>query len=370
MKKSGLAFTYVLPLILPLAVASCGDTIILQGDDPGVIRTVAGGSEGVAQSGSSALEVTIVQPHQVIALETGGFYILETGYNRLLYVDATGRVDRIAGSGQAGFAGDGSDAREALLNGPLGFDVDTHGDIYIADTYNHRIRMIDTAGVIRTVAGSDQVGFSGDGLPATEAALDKPSDVAVDPAGRLFISDMGNNRIRTVDEEGIIRTIAGTGGYGYNGEGIPAEYANLLFPSGLDVDSRGDVYVAVAGHHRVRMIDTEGTITTVAGSSVSGFGGDGGPATSASLNDPQDVFLTENGGGFYIADSGNNRIRFVDSDGIIYTVAGNGDAGYNGDGLFATEASLDSPSGVFLDVFDNLYIADTDNFRIRRVPFP
>lgn len=355
---------------LALTLTSCGDTIILQGDNPGVISTVAGGSLGIAETGSNALDVNIVQPNQVIGLDMGDFYILETGYSRLLYVDSRGVVERIAGNGEGGFAGEGIDARGAMLNAPEGFDIDLQGNIYIADTFNHRIRMIDGSNIIRTVAGSDQVGFSGDGLPATDAALFKPSDVAVDPLGRLFISDLGNQRIRMVDEDGIIQTIAGTGDYGYNGDGIPAEFANVLFPSGIDIDLQGNVYVAVAGHNRVRMIDTDGTITTVAGSSTSGFDGDGGLATSASLDYPRDVFLTRTGEGFYIADSDNNRIRFVDSNGIIYTVAGNGEDGYNGDGIFATEASLHYPSGISLDVFQNLYIADTDNFRIRRVPFP
>jgi hypothetical protein len=368
MKMNGL--TYV--LCLAMTLTSCGDTIILQGDNPGVISTIAGGSVGIAETGSNALEVNIVRPNQVIGLEMGGVYILETGYSRLLYVDSRGVVERIAGNGEGGFAGEGIDAREALLNAPEGFDIDSQGNIYIADTYNHRIRMIDGSNIIRTVAGSDQLGFSGDGLPATEATLFKPSDVAVDPIGRLFISDLGNHRIRMVDENGIIQTIAGTGNFSFNGEGILAEFANILFPSGIDVDSRGNVYVAVAGHDRVRMIDVDGTrtITTVAGSSSSGFDGDGGLATSASLNYPRDVFLTRIGEGFYIADSDNNRIRFVDFNGIIYTVAGNGEDGYNGDGIFATEASLHYPSGISLDVFNNLYIADTDNFRIRRVPFP
>jgi len=357
-------------LCLSLTLTSCGDTVILQGDNPGVISTVAGGSSGIAETGLNALDINIVQPNQVIGLDMGDFYILETGYHRLLYVDSRGVVERIAGNGEGGFAGEGVDAKEAMMNHPEGFDVDPRGNVYIADTFNHRIRMIDDSNVIRTVAGSDQIGYAGDGLPATEAALFKPTDVAVDQLGRLFISDFGNQRIRMVDEGGIIHTISGTGDFGYNGEGIPAEFANILFPSGIDVDPQGNVYIAVAGHNRVRMIDTDGTITTVAGTNTSGFDGDGGLATSASLNYPRDVFLTRFGEGFYIADSDNHRIRFVDSNGIIYTVAGNGDDGYNGDGLFATEASLHYPSGVSLDLFNNLYIADTDNFRIRRVPFP
>jgi len=356
--------------ILCLSVLSCGDTIILQGDNPGVIRTVAGGGEGIAQSGSSAIDVTIVQPRQVIALDMGDFYILETGFNRLLYVDSRGQVERIAGDVRAGFAGDGGNAGNALFNSPRGFDIDDEGNIYIADTYNNRVRMIDPSGSITTIAGSSEVGFSGDGLPATEAGLFKPNDVAIDPFGRIYITDLGNNRIRMVDEDGVIWTVAGTGNYNFNGDGIPAEFANIYDAMGIDSDREGNIYIAVSGHNRVRMIDKSGTITTVAGSGVQGFSGDGESATDATLNHPKDVFLRNDGRGFYIADTGNHRVRFVDDNGNISSVAGNGDDGYNGDGLFATEASLDGPSGIWMDLFNNLYIADTDNFRIRKIPLP
>jgi DNA-binding beta-propeller fold protein YncE len=357
-------------LILCLCLLSCGETIILEGDNPGVIRTVAGGGAGIAQSGSDAVAVNIVQPWQVIALDMGDFYILETGFNRLLYVDSRGKIERIGGDGQAGFRGDGGNARDALFNSPRGIDIDDDGNVYIADTYNNRVRMIDPSGTITTIAGSDLVGFSGDGLPATEAALFKPYDIAVDPFGKIYITDLGNRRIRMVDENGIIWTIGGTGNYSFNGDGFSAEFANILDPMGIDLDRLGNVYFAVSAHHRVRMINTAGTITTVAGNGIAGFNEDGQSALGASLNYPTDVFIRGDGRGFYIADSHNHRIRYVDSEGNISSVAGNGEDGYNGDGLFATEANLDGPSGIWLDIFSNLFIADTDNFRIRKIPFP
>lgn len=366
MKRKG----RVVLLMLCLIPLSCGDTLLIQGDSPGVISTVAGGAVEVAQTGASALEVTIVLPGQVIAGDDGDFYILETGFNRLLYVDSGGKLTRIAGNTTSGFSGDGGDALDALLASPLGFDIDSDGNIYIADTGNHRVRMIDTSGKIRTIAGTDVPGFYGDGLAAEEAGLFKPTDVVAGPKGMIYISDFGNNRIRMIDTDGIIQTICGTGDYSFNGNAIPAVEANLSQPSGLDIDSQGNLYIAVTGYHRVRMIDTSGEIFTLAGSGSPGFGGDGEQAISAQLNEPVDVFVMDDGRGFYIADRRNQRVRFVDDNGMIFTVAGNGESGYNGDGLFATEASLYEPSGISVDIFDNLYIADKDNYRIRRVPFP
>jgi sugar lactone lactonase YvrE len=357
-------------LVLSLFILSCGETTILQGDNPGVISTVAGGGTEEPKTGSSALEVDLYKPSQVIGLSEGDFYFLETGHHRLFYVNSMEEVERIAGSSTIGFGGDGGDAREALFNKPAGLDRDHQGDIYIADTYNHRIRKIDQSGIINTIAGSDGYGFAGDGLPATEAFLAKPADVAVDPSGRFYISDQENNRIRMVDMDGIIQTVGGTGEYSYNGNGILATNANLNTPAGIDSDSQGNVYIAVSGHHRVRMIDSAGKIWNVAGNGVSDYSGDGSEAISASLSNPQDVYVRADGNGFYIADSGNHRIRYVDRNGIIYTVAGNGIPIYNGDGLTATEASLDSPSGIYIDFWNNLLIADRDNGRIRKVPFP
>ncbi len=362
---------------MPAAVAviaaslflSCGDTVLIQGDSPGVIRTVAGGGEGRAVEGSNALDVKITRPAQVIGGEAGDYIVLETSAHRILYIDSRGVVERIAGGETGGFAGDGGDAEDALFQSPQGFCVDRQGVMYVADTFNHRIRKIDTSGIISTVAGGDSAGFSGDGGPATEARLYKPADVMVDPLGRVIFSDQGNNRIRLVDTDGTIQTICGTGDFSFNGEGIPAKDANVFIPSGIDTDDAGYIYVAVTGHHMIRRIEVSGRIQTVAGSGVPSFGGDGETAVGASLNSPTDVFLMPDGS-FYVADQRNQRVRFVDARGIIATVAGNGETGYNGDGLFATEARLNFPTGVAMDRFNNLFIADRDNFRIRRIPFP
>ncbi len=355
---------------LSLLTLSCGETTILQGDNPGVISTVAGGGTEEPGTGSSALEINLYKPTQVIGLGEGDFYFLETGHHRLFYVNSREEVERIAGTSDIGFAGDGGDARDAVLNQPAGIDYDHRGNIYIADTYNHRIRKIDLSGIINTVAGSSGYGFAGDGLPATEASLAKPADVAVDPSGRLYISDQENNRIRMVDTDGIIHTVGGTGEFSYNGNGILATNANIHTPAGIDSDPQGNIYIAVSGHHLVRMIDSAGRIWNVAGNGVAGYSGDGGEATSASLSSPMDVFARADGNGFYIADTDNQRVRYVDGNGTIYTVAGNGIPIYNGDGLTATEAGLDSPTGICVDFWNNLLIGDRDNGRIRKVPFP
>lgn len=367
MKKNTLFFVAL--FTAPVLAISCGDTVLIQGDSPGIISTVAGGGDGRAETGSVAYEVRIKRPHQVIGGDGGDFTILETSEHRILHVDARGIVERIAGGDTYGFAGDGGDARDALLRSPQGFCIDRQGNMYIADTFNHRVRKVDTSGIIRTIAGSDSAGFTGDGGPATEARIYKPADVTVDQFGKVYFSDQGNNRIRMVDTDGTIQTICGTGDFSFNGEGIRAVEANVFIPSGIDSDDQGNIYVAVTGHHMIRKIDTSGRIRTVAGSGVPTFSGDGETAVGASLNSPTDVFLTGDGS-FYIADQRNHRVRFVDANGIIATVAGNGEIGYNGDGLFATEAWLNFPTGVALDGFNNLYIADKDNFRIRRIPFP
>lgn len=357
-------------ILILLLLSGCGDTVIIQGDNPGVISTVAGGGEEPAETGTAALAAKIVRPTQTIALEGGDFYILETGFHRLLYVNTGGRIEVTAGNTTAGFAGDGGPASQALLSSPSGIERDHEGNIYIADTGNNRVRKIDTAGIITTVAGSDLAGFYGDGFPAIEAGLFRPADVATDPSGRLFIADQGNNRIRMVDVDGTISTICGTDNYTYNGNGIPAVGANIFKPSGVCVDPQSNLYIAVTGHHMVRMINTSGRIRTVAGSGSAGYAGDGSNAVGASLSSPTDVSVRQDGRGFYIADQYNHRVRFVDENGLIATVAGTGESGYNGDGLFATDAELNYPTGTATDIFGNLYIADKDNFRVRKVPFP
>ena len=256
--------------------------------------------------------------------------------------DAYWTITTIAGTGEFGFSGDGGPAVEAELRNLYGVAVDSAGNLYIADTRNRRIRKIDSTGTITTIAGTGEVGFSGDGGPAAVARLTFPYGVAVDSAGNLYIADTGNQRIRKVDSTGTITTIAGTGEVGFSGDGGPAVEAELRNPYGVAVDSAGNVYIADSSNHRIRKVDSTGTITTIAGTGEVGFSGDGGPAVEAELRSPRGVAV-DSAGNVYIADVSDRRIRKVDSTGTITTIAGTGEVGFSGDGGPAVEAELRSP---------------------------
>ena len=247
--------------------------------------------------------------------------------------------------------------------------MDGTGKLFIADTNNHRIRVVDPSGVITTLAGDGNAGFSGDGGPATGARLNFPTGVFVDGSGNLFFADRENHRVRRVDTSGTITTVAGNGVFGYSGDGGPAALAKLAFPSGVFVDGSGVAYIADRFNFRIRRVSTGGTITTIAGNGSSGFGGDGGPAILVSLAFPSAVYANA-AGDLFIADRDNHRIRKVDGSGTITTVVGDGISGFGGDGGAATGASLSQPYAVFGDVTGNLFIADTNNRRIRKVAAP
>ena len=337
----------------------------------GAITTIAGPGKFV--SGGPAVETRLAYPISVATDGAGNFYIADPVINRILKVDSTGTTTTIAGDETRGFGGDGGPAGDADIYNPRGVTVDSAGNLYIADTSNHRIRRVDSEGVITTIAGDGTRGFGGDGGPATQAQLRNPEDVAVDSAGNLYIADTSNHRIRRVDSEGVITTIAGSGESGFDGDGGPAVEAWLGGPSGVAVDGTGNLYIADRLNHRVRKVDSAGIITTIAGwgESVYNFttGGDGVPATQATLGSPAGLAV-DGAGNLYIADWGDHRVRKVDSAGIITTIAGSIEGnpwGFSGDGGPAVEARLDGPSGVAVDGTGNLYIADTENNRIRRV---
>ena len=274
-------------------------------------------------------------------------------------------IKTVAGNGNEGYSGDNGLAKEASLYVPQDVAVDSFGNLYIADSWNSRIRKVDINGIITTVAGNETPGFSGDGGLATEASLRYPYGVAVDSTGNLYIADLGNLNIRKVATNGIITTVAGNGIQGYDGDGGPATEASFI-PFYIAVDSSGNLYITDYENLRIRKVDTSGIITTVAGNGTLGFSGDGGPATEASLFWPRGVAV-DSSGNLYIADSANYRIRKVDISGIITTVAGSETPGFSGDGGPATEASLYSPYGVTVDSTGNLFIASFSNNRIRKV---
>jgi sugar lactone lactonase YvrE len=277
-----------------------------------------------------------------------------------------GNLKIIAGIGTAGYAGDGASATAAELSQPVGLAFDSLGNLYIADSSNNVIRKVDTSGVITTVAGNGTAGFSGDGGPATAAELNKPFGVEAGPAGTLYIEDTDNNRVRMVNAAGIITTIAGTGIFAFGGDGGPATSAYLGDVQGGVFDAAGDLYVSQCRLGAVRKIDTAGVITTIAGTGVQGSGGDGGPATSAGLGCPVGIAL-DAANNLFIADFGNSSIREVNTSGIIATIAGNGSFGFSGDGGPAVSATLNTPGGVAVDPAGNVYIADDGNNRIRKI---
>ena len=243
--------------------------------------------------------------------------------------------------------------------------MDTAGNVYIADTLNRRIRKVDTAGIIRTVAGNGSSVYSGDGGPATAAGLNNPVRCAVDSLGNIYLADQSIHRVRRVDTNGIITTIAGTGARGFSGDGGPATSAVLDNPTAVAVDAAGNIYFTDQFNNRIRRI-ANGIITTIAGTGVRGFSGDGGPATAAGLNLPGGLAVDQSGEIFF-ADDEKFRVRKISPGGIITTVAGTGVRGFSGDNGPATSAQLNGQFGVALDTGGNLFIADTLNNRIRRV---
>ncbi|MBI4586444.1 MAG: PKD domain-containing protein [Planctomycetes bacterium] len=334
------------------------------------VVTVAGtGSQGSSGDNGQATTARLWVPSAVALGPDGSLYIADTYNNRIRKVDPDGIITRFAGSGPAGFSGDGAPAIGASLNYPDGLALGPDSSVYIADRGNNRIRRVAPNGIISTVAGTGSQGSSGDNGPATQAQLFDPYGIAVGPDGTLSIADTYNNRIRQVGTDGIITTVAGKGPAGYSGDGGPASQATLKHPKGVTLGRDGSLYIADTGNDRIRRVGPEGIITTVAGGGlpgVSGFGCDGCPATEAKLFSPQEIAVGLDGSLYFTSDV--RRIRRVAPDGIITTVAG-GTAlpGFGGDDGPATAAQFNFPEGMAIGPDSNLYIADSSNHRVRRV---
>jgi len=328
---------------------------------------------GFACNGGTAEQYSLNVPRG-ISYDGTNLYIAEEGNSLIRKVDAAGNTSNLVGTGIAGFSGDGGPAASAQLNHPT--DVAYWGNtntLYIADFLNFRVRQVDLAGGgIRTIAGNGAPSLAGDGGVATSAQLGLPYAVAADPAGNEYIVDNQDNAIRKIDTNGVITTVAGSPykPAGGQGNGGPATAAQLNDPRGIALDSFGNIYISDTGNNVVRIVDhSSGVITTVAGSGYAGFGGDGGAATSISvkLNAPRGLAVDASGN-LYIADTGNNRIRRVDhSTGLITTYAGNGTAGFAGDGAPAASAKLSGPRGLAINAAGDLFIGDSDNNRIRKI---
>ena len=338
----------------------------------GNIGTVAGnGISGYSGDGDQALCAQVNAPGVGVDI-SGNVYVVDYGNNRIRKVNfSTGIITTVAGNGNQGYNGDGIAATDAELWSPNGVAVDGSGNIYIADYLNNRVRKVTAStGIISTIAGNGTAGYNSDGIAATAAELNAPLGLAVDASGNIYIADYYNIAIRKVTvSTGIISTIAGKPGwFGYTGDNGPATAAELEDPEGVAVDGAGNVYISDWRTDAIRKVTAStGIITTIAGNGTSGFSGDGGIATNATLDYPLGV-AADASGNIYIGDRNNNRIRKVTaSTGIISTIAGNGSQGYNNDGIPATNAKLNYPVGVAVDLFGNVYIGDAFNYRIRKI---
>ncbi|HEY6424868.1 MAG TPA: protein kinase [Pseudonocardiaceae bacterium] len=348
-----------------LYVADTGNNRIRKIDPAGTITTIAGnGTKGSTGDGGPAVLAQLSYPIDVAFDRSGNLYVAESTGKRIRKIDPNGLISTVAGTGDEGFSGDGGPATRAQLGYPTALAVDDSGNLYISDNANQRVRKVDAAGTITTVAGNGHPGLAGDGGPAAAAELSYPNGLDLDRAGSLYIADSGNNRIRKMDVGGRISTVAGIGIRGFAGDGGPAMTAQLAAPVAVAVDRDGNIHVGDRSH-RVRKVDQNGTITTFAGTGPA-YPGDGLPATQASLNGPHFADVDKDGR-LYIADSGNHRIRRVEQGGTITTIAGNGRPGYSGDGGLATDAQLNYPGNLVVDPAGNVYIADSENHRVRKV---
>ncbi len=339
----------------------------------GIISTFAGngstspGGGNTFNDGGLAINGLLRLPSGVCVDSKGNVYIADTGDNIIRKVTTDGIINTVAGDGFGAFSGDTFPAILAELHTPTDVAVDSNANIYIADSANAAIREVTVStGIINTVAGNAAIGHAGDNGIATSASLITPYAVTVDSSGNIYIVENGDSDIRKVTvSTNIITTIVGTGLAGFGGDGSAATKASLNFPTGLALDSSGNIYIADSLNNRVRKV-TGSTISTIAGNGVLSYSGDGGPGTSAQLNTPLNVAV-DSSGNFYFSDTANNVVRKVSASGAISTIAGTGTAGYSGDGGSPTAAQLNRPRGIAVDTSGNIYIADSQNARVRKI---
>ena len=335
------------------------------------ISTIVGnGAQGYTGDGGPAISATMDNPfHVEFDPSCRYLYIADCFNYAIRRLDMrSGEIATFAGTGEAGHTGDGGPAVEAKIDEIYAIQVDTNGDVYILQRFNPSVRKIDaTTGIITTVAGDTTVGYGGDGGPATQAQMREPNDCVLDGNGGLLIADVQDQRIRRLDiASGTITTFAGTGEKAHTGDGGNASEAGIFGARAICVDGKGATYVCEREGNTIRRIDPHGIITTVAGTGAQGYTGDGGPAVECEFNGPKAIRCDVDGNAL-IVDTENHAIRKYDAEsGIITTIAG-GHEGPDGDGGGATEAGLARPHGVVVDSAGAIYIADSENHRIRKV---
>jgi uncharacterized protein (TIGR03437 family) len=393
-----------------LYIADFGNSRIRTINSGGIITTIAGSPNAPSLTeGQEAINVRLNGPTGVAVDSGGNVYLVESGIGsgtglargdfKVYKISTQGIITALAGNGQPSYSGDGGSALRAQLNGALGVSTDSAGNLYIADTANHRVRVVAPNGTISTIAGTGVAAFAGDNTSPASAQLKSPGGVVSDATGHVYVADTGNSRIRRIDPGGNIITVAGNGNASYFGDGLPARSASVNQPQGLAIDSTGNIYIADTLDNAVRKVTPDGIIATIAGYGTPTFSGDGGPANKAGLDHPRGVAVDANGN-VYIADTGNNRIRkidflgnistavdglsgpqgvAVDRSGVVYVadtghnqvlrgntiIAGTSDCCDAGDGGFATAARLNAPVGIAVDGAGNVYVADSGNSTIR-----
>ena len=355
--EAGRGLFFIILLLLPLFTKAQ------------VIVTCAGtGAFGYAGDGHPAVNAELNEPYAINLDDSGNLYICDVNNSRIREVSnpanlGVGIITTIAGNGVSGYSGDHGLGINAELDGPIDVAIDHHGNVYIADANNNCIRKVTPTDTIITIAGTGIAGYNGDGISATSAQLNLPYGVTVDSIGNIYIADGQNHRIRKVDTAGIIHTIAGTGVAGFSPDGSRADTAKLDSLGSIRITKTGTIYFA--DNVRIRKIDTAGIITTIAGIGIIGYSGDSGIATNAEIGGG--AIAIDSAGNLYIADESANRIRKVSTTGIIYTVAGNGTDGYYGDNGNPLLAELRDEQGVAVSNSGDIYIGDTYNSRIRLV---
>lgn len=332
-----------------------------------IITTIAG--NGIAAYAGDGGPATMASFNLagIVFDATGNLYIGDGVNNRLRIIDTSGIVHTFAGTGTAGFFGDGGPATAALLNNAVAVIIDHVGNIYFSDFNNHRIRKVAPSGIITTIAGNGIAGNTGDGGPATDAELNLASCVATDASGNIYVST-DERRVRKIDPSGLITDFAGTATFGYWGDGGPATDAGLKFPGGFAADALGNIYIADMQNNRIRKVDPMGIITTFAGTGTTGFSPDGTPASAAQFNYPDALYI-DGLGNIYFTDINNYRVRKITPDGILHTVVGNGIMGSIGTGGPATAAEIGGACALAFDCAGNLYLTDPGNNRVSKITY-